>query len=179
MQASDDNKEKYQSWDYQWIQYQILQTNIMRIIWQTVRRITNEILRVSKLEWSEKTILRLCFYSVFELVADLLTLLWFFFCSCSLSQYKQVFLFLFASLNVCNYSILKNCVSVQMNMMRKLSKFSLWPKRYVFSPYLTGKFHLQCGFWSKWITDVCECLFWLISSSSSSCSVRRWRWLKN
>ena len=26
------------------IQYQILQTNIMRIVWQTVRRITNEIL---------------------------------------------------------------------------------------------------------------------------------------
>ena len=51
MQASDENKEKYQSWDYQWIQYQILQTNIMRIIWQTVRRITNEILRVSELEW--------------------------------------------------------------------------------------------------------------------------------
>ena len=81
---------------------------------------------------SEKTILLLCFYWVFELVADLLTLVWFFFCSCSLSQYKQVFLFFFASLNVCNYSILKNCVSVQMNMMRKLSKCSLWPKRYVF-----------------------------------------------
>ena len=28
------------------MQYQILHTNIMRIIWQTVRRITNEILRV-------------------------------------------------------------------------------------------------------------------------------------
>ena len=50
MQASDENKEKYQSWDCQWIQYQILQTNIMRIIWQTVKRITNEILGVSKLE---------------------------------------------------------------------------------------------------------------------------------
>ena len=54
MQASDENKEKYQSWDYQWIQYQILQTNIMRIIWQTVKRITNEILRVSELEWLRK-----------------------------------------------------------------------------------------------------------------------------
>ena len=54
MQASDDNKEKYQSWDYQWIQYQILQTNIMRIIWQTVKRITNEILGVSELEWLRK-----------------------------------------------------------------------------------------------------------------------------
>ena len=30
------------------MQYQILQTNIVRIIWQTVRRITNEILGV---EW--------------------------------------------------------------------------------------------------------------------------------
>ena len=28
------------------MQYQILQTSIMRIIWQTVRRITNEILGV-------------------------------------------------------------------------------------------------------------------------------------
>ena len=54
MQASDENKEKYQSWDYQWIQYQILQTNIMRIIWQTVKRITNEILGVSELEWLRK-----------------------------------------------------------------------------------------------------------------------------
>ena len=31
------------------IQYQILQTNIVRIIWQTVRRITNEILGVKGL----------------------------------------------------------------------------------------------------------------------------------
>ena len=54
MQASDENKEKYQSWDYQWIQYQILQTNIMKIIWQTVKRITNEILGVSELEWLRK-----------------------------------------------------------------------------------------------------------------------------
>ena len=132
MQASDENKEKYQSWDYQWIQYQILQTNIMRIIWQTVKRITNEILGVSELEWLWKN------YFTFMLLLSLWTCGWFthtgmiFFWSCSLSQYKQVFLFFFASLNVCNYSILKNCVSVQMNMMRKLSKCSLWPKRYVF-----------------------------------------------
>ena len=30
------------------IQYQILQTNIMRIVWKMVRRITNEILGVKK-----------------------------------------------------------------------------------------------------------------------------------
>ena len=33
---------------------QILQTNIMRIIWQTVRRITNEILGVKGLTLSQK-----------------------------------------------------------------------------------------------------------------------------
>ena len=32
MQTSDENEEKYQLWDYQLIRYQILQTNIMRII---------------------------------------------------------------------------------------------------------------------------------------------------
>ena len=46
MQTSDENKEKYQLWDYCLIQYQILQTNITRIVWQIVRRITNDILRV-------------------------------------------------------------------------------------------------------------------------------------
>ena len=49
MQTSDENKEKYQLWEYQLIRYQILQTNIMRIVWQTVRRITNEILGVKGL----------------------------------------------------------------------------------------------------------------------------------
>ena len=39
-------KEKYQLADYKLIQYQILQTYIIRIVWQTVRRITNEILEV-------------------------------------------------------------------------------------------------------------------------------------
>ena len=43
MQASDENKEKYQIKDYHLIQYQILLTNIRRIVWQTVRRITNEV----------------------------------------------------------------------------------------------------------------------------------------
>ena len=33
MQTSDENKEKHQLWDYWLIQYQILQTNITRIIW--------------------------------------------------------------------------------------------------------------------------------------------------
>ena len=33
MQTSDENKEKYQLWDYYLIQYQILQTNAMRNIW--------------------------------------------------------------------------------------------------------------------------------------------------
>ena len=49
MQTSDENKEKYQLWDCKLIRYQILQTNIMRIVWQTVRRITNEILGVKGL----------------------------------------------------------------------------------------------------------------------------------
>ena len=49
MQTSYENKEKYQSWDYLLIQYQILPTNIMRIIWQTVWRIINEILGVKGL----------------------------------------------------------------------------------------------------------------------------------
>ena len=49
MQTSDENREKYLLWAYQLIWYQILQTNIIRIIWQTVRRITNEILKVKGL----------------------------------------------------------------------------------------------------------------------------------
>ena len=48
-QTSDENKEKYQLGDYQLIQYQILQNNNKRIIWQTVRRIANEILGVKGL----------------------------------------------------------------------------------------------------------------------------------
>ena len=35
--------------DYKLIQYQILQTNITRTVWQTVGRITNEILGVKAL----------------------------------------------------------------------------------------------------------------------------------
>ena len=36
-------KKKYQLGDYKLIQYQILKTNMIRIVSQTVRRITNEI----------------------------------------------------------------------------------------------------------------------------------------
>ena len=49
MQTSDENKTKYQSGDYKLIQYQILQTNITKTVWQTVIRITNEILGVKGL----------------------------------------------------------------------------------------------------------------------------------
>ena len=43
-QTSDENKEKYQVGDYKFIQ-----TNITRTVWQTVRRITSEILGVNRL----------------------------------------------------------------------------------------------------------------------------------
>ena len=45
-------KRKYQLGDYWLIQYQILQTNITRTIWQTVRRIADEILGVKGLRLS-------------------------------------------------------------------------------------------------------------------------------
>ena len=48
-------KEKCQLGDYKLIQFQILQTNITRTVWQTVSRITNEILGVKGLmvkQWS-------------------------------------------------------------------------------------------------------------------------------
>ena len=48
-QTSDENKEKYRLGDYWLIQFQILQTNITKIIQQTVRRITYEILRAEGL----------------------------------------------------------------------------------------------------------------------------------
>ena len=46
---SDENKVKYQLGDYLLIQYQFLQIDIITIVWQTVRRITNEILGVTGL----------------------------------------------------------------------------------------------------------------------------------
>ena len=45
MHRSDENKVKYQVGNYQLIQYQTLQIDIIRIVCQTVERITNEILR--------------------------------------------------------------------------------------------------------------------------------------
>ena len=48
-QTSDNDREKYQLGDYKLIQYQILQINNTRTVWQTVRRITNEILGVKGL----------------------------------------------------------------------------------------------------------------------------------
>ena len=48
-QTSDESEEKYQLRDYNLILYQILQTNITRTIWQTVKRITYEILGVKGL----------------------------------------------------------------------------------------------------------------------------------
>ena len=50
MQTSDENKEKYKLWDNRLIRYQILQANTMRIVWQTVGRITNEILGENRLK---------------------------------------------------------------------------------------------------------------------------------
>ena len=44
--SSDESREKYQLGDYKLIQYQFLQTNITRTVWQTVRSITNKILGV-------------------------------------------------------------------------------------------------------------------------------------
>ena len=43
-------KKKNQSGDYKLIQFQILQTNITRTVWKTVRRITDEILGVKGLK---------------------------------------------------------------------------------------------------------------------------------
>ena len=57
--SSDENKEKYQSGDCKLIQYQILQINITRTVWQTVGRITNEILGVKGLIY-----IYLCFFIV-------------------------------------------------------------------------------------------------------------------
>ena len=41
---SDENEEKYHLVDYWLIQYQILRADIIGIVWQTVRRIADEIL---------------------------------------------------------------------------------------------------------------------------------------
>ena len=49
MQTTNENKEKYKSGDYYLIQYQILQTYIIRIAGQTVRRTANDNLGVKGL----------------------------------------------------------------------------------------------------------------------------------
>ena len=41
---SDESEEKYQFRDYQLIKHQILQIDTDSIVWQTVKRIINEIL---------------------------------------------------------------------------------------------------------------------------------------
>ena len=46
MSDQDRISQKYQLGDYELIQYQILQTDITRTVWQTVRRTTDEILGV-------------------------------------------------------------------------------------------------------------------------------------
>ena len=45
-QTNDENKEKYQIGNYKLIKNKILQTNITRTVWQTVRKVTEEILGV-------------------------------------------------------------------------------------------------------------------------------------
>ena len=45
-QTSDESKDKYQSGDNKLIQYKILRTNIIRIVWQEVKRITYEFLGI-------------------------------------------------------------------------------------------------------------------------------------
>ena len=55
--TNDENKEKYQSGDYWLTQYQILQTYIIGIVWQTVRIIANKILGLKGLGWSKSVTL--------------------------------------------------------------------------------------------------------------------------
>ena len=60
MHRSDENKVEYQVGDYQLIQYQTLQIDIIRIVCQTVERITNEILRVYPLTSKISILLTVC-----------------------------------------------------------------------------------------------------------------------
>ena len=48
-QATNKNKEKYQLGDKWLIQFQIRQPNVTWIVWQTIKGITNEILKVKGL----------------------------------------------------------------------------------------------------------------------------------
>ena len=59
-QTGDENKKIYQLWDCCLIQHQILQSNIMRIVCQEIRRINNEIITMKGIK---KKNLPLEFYS--------------------------------------------------------------------------------------------------------------------
>ena len=52
--TNDENKENYQLGDYWLTQYQILQTDIVGIVWQTVRIVINEILGLKGLGWFKR-----------------------------------------------------------------------------------------------------------------------------
>ena len=55
------------------IPYQVLQTNIRRIVWQTVRRITNEILGVkgSRVQhWRNRIVIRSEKYVSYDVIND-------------------------------------------------------------------------------------------------------------
>ena len=71
IQTSDENREKFQLWDYYLIRYHILLTNIIRIVWQTVRRITNEILGVKGLGYVYFLIVSLSLINLCELLLKL------------------------------------------------------------------------------------------------------------
>ena len=62
-QTSDENKAKYKLEDYLLINYQFLQYRSWRIVWQTVRRITNEIMGVNSLPETGKKKLTSSFMS--------------------------------------------------------------------------------------------------------------------
>ena len=57
-QSNNKNREKYKVGDDYLIWYQIIKTNIIRIVWQTVRRITTEIMGVKGLMSDCLTILK-------------------------------------------------------------------------------------------------------------------------
>ena len=61
---ADENKEKYQSRDWQLIQYRILHSNNMRTVSETVRRIADEILGVKGLSKLLESVMRLLLFSV-------------------------------------------------------------------------------------------------------------------
>ena len=94
---SDENKIKYQLGDYELIQYQILQIDIIRIAWQTVRRITNEILGVKGLTTHND--LRMCFNSFVILIV------WYIF--------SFIFVLYYSYFQLCRLSIIQSKYPVQ------------------------------------------------------------------